>query len=170
MKKQSWIILLVVVVIVAVILILNKRMNWFPPDKETTTGTILETIDKSEEISAMDVLKNVNDLEFDNIRKTFIDKKKNPYTGEYVENYDNGNIKSKINLLKGKIEGYCAFYFPNGKIREEGSYKENLKHGIWTRYDEKGNKWYQVTYTYNKRTGKWYIWDEMGNIVASDNF
>ncbi|MBK7130211.1 MAG: hypothetical protein IPM74_16440 [Crocinitomicaceae bacterium] len=59
--------------------------------------------------------------------------------GLWISYYDNGNKWSESYYTKGKKEGHSITFFPNGQIRYVGEYKNDLKTGTWTFYDEEGN-------------------------------
>jgi len=56
----------------------------------------------------------------------------------YYGYYKNGNYKKKVNVINGKKEGHFINYYDNGKIKEIYSFKDNLFHGPWKRYDKQG--------------------------------
>ncbi len=82
------------------------------------------------------------------------------------------------------------FYYPNGNKQMEGSFKNELRHGVWTYYYENGNKWsennfregvyhgrtttwhengqkrYQGTYRNGEKTGYWKFWTEDGELSS----
>ena len=53
-----------------------------------------------------------------------------------------------------------TFYHENGKISQEGFYKNGKLHGQWISFDEKGNKNSQGTYNDGIKTGKWFFWEK----------
>ena len=53
-----------------------------------------------------------------------------------------------------------TFYHENGKVSQEGFYKNAKVHGEWISYDEKGMKTAQGTYNNGVKTGKWLFWDK----------
>ena len=59
--------------------------------------------------------------------------------GLWISYYDNGNKWSESYYTKGKKDGHSITFFPNGQIRYVGEYKNDLKTGTWTFYDEEGN-------------------------------
>lgn len=61
-------------------------------------------------------------------------------TRDYFEYYENGTQKAKIEYYKGEADGDASFYYKNGKLKIEAEYKNNMKHGKWTYFDEKGKE------------------------------
>jgi hypothetical protein len=56
--------------------------------------------------------------------------------GEY---YRNGQMKSRLLLdTTGQFNGLAKYYYEDGRIRKEGSYKSGLFSGSWNNYDKNG--------------------------------
>ena len=85
-----------------------------------------------------------------------------PYTGTYVEKYDNGVIKSTTTLISGRKHGIAIIYFRDGSMNEFRMYRNNQMHGTWITWNENGVKTAEANYSADKKNGKWYIWDENG--------
>jgi len=64
--------------------------------------------------------------------------KDNRKSGLWLEYYCNGNIRSKIPFIDGKPGGYCQVYYPNGKLLEEGEWKNGRYRGAYKKYDTLG--------------------------------
>ncbi len=62
----------------------------------------------------------------------------NKKEGLWVEYYCLGNIKSKIPFVDGKPKGHCIVYHPNGKVKEEGDWKNNRPIGVYKEFDTLG--------------------------------
>ncbi|SHF90223.1 MORN repeat variant [Flavobacterium segetis] len=54
----------------------------------------------------------------------------------------------------------ATYYFENGKIQQEGFFKNGKLDGVWTSYDNKGNKQAVATYNDGEKTGKWFFWSD----------
>lgn len=55
------------------------------------------------------------------------------------EYYTNGQVIGNINLSSnGKLNGLAKYYYPNGRIKTEGRWKDYNSVGIWKEYDEEG--------------------------------
>jgi antitoxin component YwqK of YwqJK toxin-antitoxin module len=52
-----------------------------------------------------------------------------------------------------------TYYFENGKIQQEGFFKDGKLDGVWTSYDVNGNKLAVATYDNGEKTGKWFFWN-----------
>ena len=80
---------------------------------------------------------------------------------EYIEYYDNGNPKIKINVLNGKLDWEWTIYYENGNIQWIWNYKEWEMDWEWTLYNENGyvvmrwnmndwkHEWERITYYEN---------------------
>ena len=55
-------------------------------------------------------------------------------------------------LIKG------TFYYQDGNISQEGTYKDGKLHGQWISYDQNGKKTAFANYEEGKKTGKWFFW------------
>ena len=56
-------------------------------------------------------------------------------------------------LIKG------TFYYEDGSIRQQGTYKSGRLHGKWIAYNKAGEKHSMANYTEGKKTGKWFFWN-----------
>lgn len=52
-----------------------------------------------------------------------------------------------------------TYYFENGKVQQEGFFKNGKLEGIWTSFDENGNKLSVATYANGEKIGKWLFWN-----------
>lgn len=59
---------------------------------------------------------------------------------------------------------YEKQFYPNGKLEQEGQYKEDLRDGKWTYYYENGNKWSEGYFKAALSHGKRSIWYENGQL------
>lgn len=87
--------------------------------------------------------------------------------GEQKTYYENGNLKSIVKYVNGKVDGIIAydskgkilhesifkdgtgvwkFYWSNGKLSEEGHYTSWKKDGVWKKYREDGSLDTVLTY------------------------
>ena len=59
--------------------------------------------------------------------------------GEWKYYYTNGNIWSVGNYANGAKTGVKQVYWPEGKMRYEGFFTDDLKSGHWKFYDKDGS-------------------------------
>jgi antitoxin component YwqK of YwqJK toxin-antitoxin module len=81
------------------------------------------------------------------------------------ETYDDGSPKMARFYSKDgqdKILVKELSYYPNKKIRYEGEFKEDEKHGHWIYYYEDGKTWSEGYFKMGERNGESYVWHENG--------
>ncbi|MCH4822684.1 nicotinic acid mononucleotide adenyltransferase [Gramella lutea] len=74
-------------------------------------------------------------------------------------------------LIKG------TFYYEDGSVKQEGTYKDGRLHGEWVSYDQNGEKTAIANYENGKKSGKWFFWSEdkltevdyQNSVIASVN-
>lgn len=53
-----------------------------------------------------------------------------PFTGAVVEYYQNGQLKSKTQVIAGKLHGVSYGYFTNGQMQVEEFFTNGVSHGV----------------------------------------
>ena len=74
-------------------------------------------------------------------------------------------------LIKG------TFYYEDGSVKQEGTYKDGKLHGQWVSYDQNGDKTAIANYENGNKNGKWFFWTEdkltevdyQNSVIASVN-
>ena len=68
-------------------------------------------------------------------------------------------------LIKG------TYYYEDGSIRQEGTYKDRKLHGEWVSYDQNGKKNAIAHYREGIKMGKWFFWsaDAMTEVQYETN-
>lgn len=61
-------------------------------------------------------------------------------------------FKTEGELIKG------TYYYEDGSIRQEGTYKRGKLHGEWVSYDQNGKKNAIARYEEGVKMGKWFFW------------
>ncbi len=54
----------------------------------------------------------------------------------------------------------ATYYYENGKVQQQGYFKDGKITGQWVAYDESGNKKSIGEYTNGEKTGKWFFWND----------
>jgi len=68
------------------------------------------------------------------------------------------NIKPTYEEIDNdKVKG--TFYHENGKIQQQGFYKDGKLHGKWISYNVKGQKVAEGTYEKGTKIGTWFFYD-----------
>jgi antitoxin component YwqK of YwqJK toxin-antitoxin module len=81
-------------------------------------------------------------------------------TIEKTEYYPNGNIKVHGSYKNNLRDGLWEYYHPNGKLWSKGNFKEGKSEGIFTIYNEDGTLFMQSSYKNGKPDGKWIFYDK----------
>lgn len=67
-------------------------------------------------------------------------------------------VKPELEAVGNKVK--ATYYYENGKVQQEGFFKDGKLDGVWVSYDEKGNKKTVGEYTDGLKTGNWIYFDE----------
>ncbi|MEM7261066.1 MAG: redoxin family protein [Planctomycetota bacterium] len=75
----------------------------------------------------------------------------------HTDKYPDGSLKARgpIHWMSGKQEGRWTHFHPNGAVRSEGDYLEDLQVGSWTYYFPTGAKEMAGPYAEHRRVGQW---------------
>ena len=75
------------------------------------------------------------------------------------------NFEKNGDVIKG------TFFYDNGTIQQEGTYKDGKLHGEWIMYNADGKKTAIGNYTHGEKTGKWFFWknDRLVEVDYSTN-
>lgn len=78
-------------------------------------------------------------------------------------------VKPELEAVGNKVK--ATYYYDNGKVQQEGFFKDGKLDGVWVSYDEKGNKKTVGEYTEGVKTGKWIYFNEnnLSEVAYVDN-
>ena len=68
------------------------------------------------------------------------------FTGEWIVEWPNGQVKFRSLYLKGKEEGDYLCYWSNGKIAQRGYNLDGECVGVWSDFWEDGTKYQETEY------------------------
>lgn len=71
-------------------------------------------------------------------------------------------VFQQYQFVKGKLEGPVKEFFPDGKVKMEGTYKNNNLHGEVKKYHPNGKMFFLERYKNGLKHGWWYTYDESG--------
>jgi antitoxin component YwqK of YwqJK toxin-antitoxin module len=86
--------------------------------------------------------------------------------GAWTYFYPNGKVKSKGSFKNGKRDGKWTFYYPSQKVEQTGSYKNNLPDNNWKWYYESGQLLREENYIKGKEDGESLEYDENGTLIS----
>jgi sulfatase modifying factor 1 len=89
-----------------------------------------------------------------------------PFSGSVFEFYENGTEKLNGRYRNGIKNGKWTWWNEDGGTNSTGSYKNGLQNGIWKYYYENGQKESEGTFKDGKRVGLWTYWFEDGREIA----
>jgi antitoxin component YwqK of YwqJK toxin-antitoxin module len=73
--------------------------------------------------------------------------------------------KPQLEAVGNKVR--ATYYYENGKVKQEGFFKDGKLDGVWVSYDENGNKNAIAEYSDGLKSGKWIFFNEK-NICQVD--
>lgn len=62
----------------------------------------------------------------------------------------------------------ATYYYDNGQVKQEGTYRDGKLHGKWVAYNENGTKQSMGEYDNGIKTGKWFFWT--GSILSEVDY
>jgi antitoxin component YwqK of YwqJK toxin-antitoxin module len=104
---------------------------------------------------------------FEKDEKTEVDE-----NGLYRGYFLNGQLRYewyfKLPLDGTRADGISRSWWPDGKLKQEVTWKDGLKHGSFNFWHENGQKWKEGTSKRDKRDGKWTYYNEDGSKKSED--
>lgn len=88
------------------------------------------------------------------------------FTGNIIEFYAIGNLKSKTACLNGKEHGYMESWYPNGKPEEQRMYIHGKKTATHTGWWPNGQKRFERHFENDQYTGVNKEWYESGRLYT----
>lgn len=67
------------------------------------------------------------------------------------------NVEPKYEIVGNMVK--ATYFYDNGKVKQEGFYKDGKVHGQWTSYAEDGSKLAMGEYKNGQKAGKWFFWN-----------
>lgn len=87
--------------------------------------------------------------------------------GEYIRNFENGNLKIKANYRRGFFEGEYVEYFQNGNIKIKTFYEDYNFNGKYNENFEDGSEKIQCYYKDGELIGLYVEWNDKGKIIKN---
>lgn len=128
----------------------------------TETKTNQDSIKLAEKIQAQQAEKDKNEY--------LIEPPDTSYTGDYLDKYDNGNVKFKGFFRFGKRHGQWMAFYANGVLWSECYYDKGIRNGANNVYYESGKPRYNGWYKNDLRDSVWIFYDEYGVVIQKSKF
>ena len=84
----------------------------------------------------------------------------------HYEYYDNGNIKTEVSKIAGKLDGFSKYYDENENLINRVAYSQNLLHGTWEEFYVDGTLKYKANYLFGNKDGPEYWYHKNGNVKS----
>ncbi len=68
------------------------------------------------------------------------------------------NQSPKLEVVNNMVK--ATYYHENGKVQQEGFFKDGKLDGKWIAYDTQGNKLSVGEYSNGQKVGKWFFWND----------
>lgn len=75
----------------------------------------------------------------------------------------------KLEVVDNMVK--ATYYYDNGKVQQEGFFKDGKLEGQWVAYDAQGNKLSVGEYSNGQKVGKWFFWNaaKLSQVDYSNN-
>lgn len=87
-----------------------------------------------------------------------------------IEYYESGQVKMEGPMKNGEREGEWIAYFPDGRPQSIGEFKNGVADGRTLVYWGNGNLRWQGTYKEEMRCGIWKFYDEQGFLLKEIDY
>ncbi len=106
------------------------------------------------------------------IQRKIVNKKKNTekFGGRYWEFYPGGKLKASGYYKNGKRDEKWIRYYQNGQRSEEGYFDNGLKSDLWMTYFESGKMSWKGNFFKNIRSGVWRYFYEDGKLKGMTRY
>ena len=88
-------------------------------------------------------------------------------SGPSVQRADGGGLDVHM-YVNGRLDGLFVSYYSGGHRRATGSYKHDLKHGLWSWWFPDGSRERRGNYRIGQEVGVWEYWNESGALTTRD--
>lgn len=93
-----------------------------------------------------------------------------PFTGQFIEYYDNGKVKGKGVFKAGVVDSLRTTYYENGNKKRDVNYSNGILNGFDKQYHENGNVKQEGIFKNGKLEGQSKVYYESGVVQAILNF
>lgn len=93
------------------------------------------------------------------------DEPPRPFTGQVIERYRSGTLKSQSDIVEGKLHGVSKGWFTNGVLQVEEPFANGRSHGLRTKWFASGEKLSEAEIVDGKLQGTFRKWHENGRLA-----
>lgn len=93
----------------------------------------------------------------------------NPVSGEVVERYRDGSLKSATYFVEGRLHGMSEGYYTNGQIQVREHFTNGVSHGVRTKWYDSGATQSVTTIVAGEHHGQFRRWHENGQLAQELN-
>lgn len=90
--------------------------------------------------------------------------------GAWKEFFTDGKVKNQGNYKNGLRTGDWRFYYPDGKVLQTGSYERNRPEGSWISYYQNDTVWKEEEYFEGEREGAYRQYNQTGKLVVAGQY
>jgi antitoxin component YwqK of YwqJK toxin-antitoxin module len=78
-------------------------------------------------------------------------------------------LEPQFEVIGNRVQ--ITYFYDNGRVQQQGFYKDGKLDGAWTSYDEQGNKLAVGTYAQGQKVGEWSFWSgsQLSRVRYTDN-
>jgi len=80
----------------------------------------------TDKIKLFRIIHGVNEVYISKEGQLFVEEPNN-FTGQYLDWYNNGQLKYEHNYKNGKLHGKCLGWYESGQLRYENNYKNGVR-------------------------------------------
>ncbi len=92
------------------------------------------------------------------------------FDGESNHYHENGQLSYRQVYVKGKRDGPCWEYYPNGTLKSEGQHKDDEQDGVWKYYHENGTLQLQLTFIKGRKSGPAKFYHPNGRVSSEGSY
>ena len=90
-----------------------------------------------------------------------------PFTGVMVERYPEGALRTRSEILEGKLDGVCEGWTPEGALEVRESFRAGVSHGLRTRWYAHGVRRSEATVVDGRMDGVFVSYHPDGSLAES---
>jgi len=90
--------------------------------------------------------------------------------GRFIRFHENGKTRAEMNYLPDGVKVETRLFDPQGRLRAEGTYHNQLKDGPWSFYSEKNKLIYRIHYSLGKIHGEALRYDAAGTLIEQTHW